>query len=90
MVSQNVNAVLKQVQSLTSAERQQLIEALSKQPDEPARESRNAHAAALAARGIVLTIPPEPSPEEMARRKAWKPIKMAGGSLADDIIRDRR
>ena len=90
MVSQNVNAVLRQVRSLTSEERQQLFEMLAKQSDDPVQESRTAHAVALAAKGIVLTIPPEPGPEEMARRKAWKPIKMAGGSLADDIIRDRR
>jgi hypothetical protein len=47
-------------------------------------------AAKLAKKGIRLTVPPKPTPEQLARFKAWRPIEMPGGPLSDDIIRDRR
>jgi len=91
VVSQNVNNLLRQASALSLEEREQFIKLLrtqsaQSQPESPDQEL----AAALATKGIRLTIPPPATPEQIARFKAWKPIKMPGGPLSDDIIRDRR
>lgn len=91
MVSQNVNKLLQQAESLTLEERQQFVELLKCQPTHEHSKSQGQEmTAALAEKGIILTVPPQPTPEDIARFKAWKPIKMPGGPLSDDIIRDRR
>jgi hypothetical protein len=91
MVSQNVNKLLQQSEFLTLEEREQFIELLRNQSaqKEP-KSSEHELASALAKKGIKLTIPPKPAPEEIARFRAWKPIKMPGGSLSDELVRDRR
>jgi len=91
MVSQNVNNLLRQANALTGAEREQLLELLKSDP--PVKDPQSPEhelAAALAEKGIKMTVPPKPTPEEIARFEAWRPIEMPGGPLSDDIVRDRR
>jgi len=91
MVSQNVNNLLQQANLLSSAELEQFFELLKAQPSHDAPQSPELELAAkLAKKGIKLTVPPHPTQTEIARFKAWKPIKLPGGSLSDDLIRDRR
>jgi hypothetical protein len=91
MVSQNVNKILQQAESLSLEERQQFLELLKKQSiQEQPKSQPDELAAALAKKGVILTVPPKPTPEAIARFKAWRPIKMPGGSLSDELIRDRR
>ena len=95
MVSQNVDQLITAARALSAVEREELLRTLSEEAKranvaEPAKSARQLWAEEMAKKGVLVTVPPEPGPEEIARRKAWKPIKMAGGSLADDIIRDRR
>ena len=91
MVSPNVNNLLQQTKALTIAERNQLLEMLKSQlPQGPAMSTGDDLASAPANKVIKLTIPPAPTPEQITRFKAWRPIEMPGGPLSDDIIRDRR
>jgi hypothetical protein len=91
MVSPNVNEVLKQAQSLSLEEREQLLEMLRGQAaDERPVAPADRLAEALAKKGVVLTMPPPPTAESLARFRAWQPIEMPGGSLSDELIRDRR
>ncbi len=91
MVSQNVDYLLQQAKSLSLEEREQFIKLLKTQPAQNQPESAEDDLAAeLAKKGIRLTVPPKPTPEQLARFKAWCPIEMPGGPLSDDIIRDRR
>jgi hypothetical protein len=91
MVSPNVDKILQQARSLNLAEREEFIELLKNQPvpSEPLSEEEKL-AAEVLKKGIILTIPPKPTPEEIARFNAWKPIQMPGPSLSDELIRDRR
>lgn len=91
MVSQNVNNLLQQAKLLNVQEREQFLEQLKRQSlQEQAQLTDDELITALAKEGIKITVPPKPTPEEIARFKAWKPIKMPGGSLSDELIRDRR
>jgi hypothetical protein len=90
MVSQNVDYLLQQVKSLSLEEREQFIELLRTQSQDRSKSPDDDLAAKLAKNGIKLTVPPKPTPEQLARFKAWRPIEMPGGPLSDDIIRDRR
>ncbi len=91
MVSPNVNNLLQQTKALTIAERNQLLELLKFQLAQgPAMSTGDDLASGLANNGIKLTTPPAPTPEQITRFKAWRPIEMPGGPLSDDIIRERR
>ena len=91
MVSPNVNKMLQQAKSLSLEERKQFVELLKEEPASGQAEiGMDQLAAALAGKGLRLTIPPKRTPEEIARFAAWKPIKMPGGSLSDELVRDRR
>lgn len=91
MVSQNVDKMLEQTKALSAEEREQFLELLKRQSDqERPKSAEDALAAALAKKGITLTVPPKPTPETIARFRAWRPIEMPGGSLSDELIRDRR
>jgi hypothetical protein len=91
MVSPNVNKIFQEVQALNEAERQELRSLLE---NRAARQSKlttqQEFDQLLRQRGVVRTVPPKPTPEVIARFKAWKPITMPGGSLSDELIRDRR
>jgi hypothetical protein len=91
MISRNLNSVLEAAQALSDAEKQELRRLLD---DGPTRQYSPADGQELdqllRQRGIVRTVPPKPTPETIARFKAWKPIEMPGGSLSDELIRDRR
>jgi len=91
VVSQNLNRVFEAAQALSDAERQELRRLLD---ERERRESRptdeDGLVELLRQRGVVCTVPPKPTAETIARFKSWRPIKMAGGSLSDDLIRDRR
>jgi hypothetical protein len=91
MVSQNVNKILEAAQALNEAERQELRRLLD---DRATRQTQSTKAQELdrllRERGVVRTVPPKPTPEAIARFKAWRPIEMPGGSLSDQLIRDRR
>jgi hypothetical protein len=91
MVSQNVDKLLQQVNRLDPQERQQLLEKLNGESLQvQTHSSEKEFVAHLATKGIIITVPPPPTPEEIARFRSWKPIKMPGGSLSDELIRDRR
>ena len=91
MVSENVNKLLLQANSLSLAERDQLLELLKRQSVQTAAASPDEElAASLAKKGIRLTVPSKRTPEEIERFMAWKPIEMPGRSLSDELIRDRR
>ena len=91
MVSQNVTSLLQQAKLLNPQEREQLLEQLKgESPQEQAQSAEDEFVAALAKKGIIVTVPPPPMPEEVARFRAWRPIEMPGGSLSDELIRDRR
>jgi hypothetical protein len=98
MVSPNVHKIFQDMLALNDAERQQLQDLLehraARQSGQPAREqeafSQDELAAALAKKGIRLTVPPRRTAEEIARFQAWQPVHMPGGSLSDQLIRDRR
>lgn len=92
MVSQNVHKLLQDAASLSLEERQQLLESLKclfseEQATEPSGDEL---AAALAKKGVTLTVPPKPTPEEIERFRAWRPITLPGASLSDELVRDRR
>lgn len=60
----------------------QLVE--KKPPAAPPAQSKSEQdplAAALLEEDIVLTVPPKPTAEEIARFRAWKPIQMPGEGL---------
>ena len=91
MVSPNVKNLLQQTHSLSLEEREQFLALLKRySAQEEPKSSGDELAAALARKGIKLTVPPKATPEVIARFKAWKPIEMPGGSLSDELIRDRR
>ena len=90
-MSPNVTKILREVEALGDAERQELRRLLDK-PDAGQSDLTDEHrwAQALRERGVVVTVPPKPTPEEIARFRAWRPITMPGGTLSDELIRDRR
>lgn len=93
MVSPNVSKLLDQTKSLSLEEREQFLESLKQlcSEQEATRHSEgDDFAAALAKKGIKLTVPPKRTPEELERFRAWRPITLPGGSLSDELIRDRR
>jgi hypothetical protein len=91
MVSPNVDKVLQQAKSLTLDEREQFIELLKSQKAPPAPVSEDEKLAVeLLKKGIILTIPPKPTPEEIARFNAWKPVPIEGKPLSETIIEERR
>src|ERR1051326_6804047 len=59
-------------------------------PQVPAAAAEDELATALARKGVRLTIPPPRTHEEIARFMTWQPVTMPGGSLSDELIRDRR
>ena len=90
-MSQNVNNLLEQARLLTLPERKELIELLRADlAEEERRAQAEKLAAELAKKGVILTVPPKRTPEQIARFRAWRPIDLPGGPLSDDIIRDRR
>ncbi len=91
MVSQNVDKLLQQVKLLDPQERKQLLEKLNGESlQQPPHPSEQEFVADLAKKGIIITVPPPATPEEVARFRSWKPLKMPGESLSDELIRDRR
>jgi hypothetical protein len=91
MISPNINSLLQQTKVLSSEERERFLELVKRQSlQEQPQSTEDELVAALAKKGIKLTVPPKPTPEAIARFKAWRPIEMPGGSLSDELIRDRR
>ena len=91
MVSQNMNNLLQQAKALSLPEREQFIELLrADSAEERHRSQGDELAARLARKGVILTVPPKRTPEQIGRFRAWRPIDLPGGPLSDDIIRDRR
>lgn len=90
MVSPNVTNLLQQAKSLSLPEREQFLDLLKSQAGLEQPSPDEVLAATLAKRGIKLTVPPQRTPEEVARFKAWRPIELPGESLSDELIRDRR
>ena len=88
MVSPNVNKILQQAQSLTLEERQQFLELLKSQA--AAQTDVLKLVPQAGANGATITSPPKPTPQTIAKFAEWKPIQVPGGSLSDDLIRDRR
>lgn len=97
MVSQNLDQVFRAAQALSDEEREELRRLLDERSERNAMQrqiserwaKRRQWAAEMAKKGVSVTIPPEPTPEEWAKFLAWQPIEMPGGPLSDDIIRDR-
>jgi hypothetical protein len=86
-----VNNLLCQAKSRSAPEREQFLELMNQQsPAANAKSDDEKLASSLASKGIVLTIPPEPSPEEVERFRSWQPVEMPGPSLAEELVRDRR
>jgi len=91
VVSQNVDKVFQQAKLLNPQERQQLLEQLNGESLQGQTNSAEEEFVAdLAKKGIIITVPPTPTPEEIRRFRSWKPIRMPGESLSDELIRDRR
>jgi hypothetical protein len=91
MVSQNLNRVLEAAQCLNDEERQELRRLLGERAtcqSQPTKEQQLDQL--LRERGVVRTVPPKPTAEAVGRFKAWRPIEMPGGSLSDELIRERR
>ena len=67
MVCQNVTNLLQQANALTLDERRELLEQLKAQtPSESEQSERQKRAERLAKDGIIVTVPPPPTPEEIA------------------------
>jgi len=91
MVSPNVNKIYQAVQTLTDAERDELRRLIEERTTRQSQSTSEQQLdQLLRERGVVRTVPPKPTPEVIARFKAWRPIEMPGGSLSDELIRDRR
>jgi hypothetical protein len=91
VVSQNLIRVFEAAQALSDAERQELRRLLDDRAMREWRQTDNDELdQLLRQRGVSRTVPPKPTPESIARFKSWRPINMPGGSLSDDLIRDRR
>jgi uncharacterized protein YaaR (DUF327 family) len=90
MVSPNVNNLLQQAKSLTLQEREQFLDLLTHQTQWEQQDAVQSLASGLSRKGIKLTIPPPRTSAERARFKAWRPVDLPGGSMSDELIRDRR
>lgn len=91
MVSPNLDKILKDFEALSEAEQQELRRLLNSRSSPRAMTSHQPlpeHV--LRERGVVITVPPAPTQESLARFRSWKPVEMPGGPLSDDIVRDRR
>jgi len=83
-----VNKILEAAQALSDSERQELCRLLE---ERAVRQLQPRAARQISGeRGVIRTIPPRPTPDAIARFRAWKPVKMPGGSLSDELVRDRR
>lgn len=83
-MSPGVNKIIQEVELLDQAERDELrraLESLKSEIHQPRKSQEPVES---------MTFPPKPTPDEVARFNAWKPIELPGGPLSDDIIRDRR
>ena len=85
MVSQNVDRVLKQVQTLTPTEQRQLLNLISQLP--PTAPPPQTPDQILLARGVLRSIPAGKDP---ARLHAWHPAEIEGKRLSQSIIEERR
>ena len=91
MVNSNISKILDAAQKLSDEERQELRRLLDERtPAQPGQTEEQRLDQLLRSRGVIRTVPPKPTPEVIARFLAWRPIKMPGGPLSDDLIRDRR
>ena len=85
MASQRLDNILKQLRELNEREYLELRRLLNQKGTEPALPD-----ALAPKRGVACTVPPPPTADTIARFKSWRPIHMPGGSLSDELIRDRR
>ena len=91
MISQNLSKIFEAALALSDTERRELrrlLDERASQHSEAQDEQRLDQL--LRERGVVRTVPPKPTPQALARFKAWRPIEMPGDSLSDELIRDRR
>ena len=91
MISANVGRLLEQVKTLSPEEREQLRLLMGQQPmatNELLKEDQLQQL--LLERGVISRIPPKPTPEDIARFNAWKPIPIQGKPISQTIIEDRR
>jgi hypothetical protein len=91
MVNPNISEILDAAQKLSDAERQELRRLLDRlPPGQPEQTEEDRIDQLLRSRGVIRTVPPKRTPETIAQIRAWKPIKMPGGPLSEELIRDRR
>jgi hypothetical protein len=89
MVSQNVNRIFQEAQTLNGNERQQLrvlLEELAAGGTTPSKWEKARHA--LVARGLLETQPPRgKDPDRFGR---WHPVAVQGKPVSETIIEERR
>ncbi len=91
MVSPNVNRILDAAQALDDAERRELRRLLDERATRQTLPTCEQQLDQLIRqRGVVRIVPPKPTPESIARFRSWRPIRMPGGSLSDELVRERR
>lgn len=91
MISANVARLLEQANALSPEEREQLRLLMGQQPvasNELSKEDQVQRL--LLERGVISRIPPKPTPEDIARFNAWKPIQIEGKPISQTIIEERR
>jgi hypothetical protein len=91
MVSQNVDRILQEVNSLSLPEREQLLAMLGPAQSPPTPPSVDDLAiAAMLRKGIIRQIPRPPTPEDIARYDSWVPVEIEGKPVSESLIEDRR
>lgn len=91
MLSPNVARIWEAARALNDEERQELRRLLQPEAEQvPSSAAAQPSGELPQSPRIVVIRAPKRTPEEVARFQAWSPIQMSGGSLADELIRDRR
>ena len=89
MVSSNLIKVFEDAKRLTPSERRQLGQMLdSLTPTESRQDAREQLRRALMAGGLVSHVPT--GTKDLARYRAWRPIRIEGKPLSETIIEERR
>lgn len=91
MVSQNVHQILLQAQSLSAAERRQLLSLLNELPEESTSVNKEDELEdLLLAKGVIDRKRRKPTQADIDRFNAWKPVPIKGKPLSETIIEERR
>jgi len=91
MVSPNVDRVLQQVHSLSTDERQQLLDAIRERVAPPTSPSaEDLAAASLLRNGIIARIPPAATSVDVARHEAFIAVEVEGKPLSESLVEERR